>query len=201
MFLSRILYPVEVLGPGKRVGIWMAGCPRRCPGCSNPELWEQPERYRTDLATAMRLIDLIRAEHPIDGFTLTGGDPFYQPDALRALLPRLKEISPDILVYTGYTYEELPQDILRDIAVLIDGPYVEARNRREVLRGSDNQRVIILKEEYRASYEAYLQIKESRIQNFSTREGIVSVGIHAPGYEQALKQAAKEKGLEEAQHG
>lgn len=40
MYIARILYPVEVLGPGKRIGIWFCGCPRRCEGCSNPELWE-----------------------------------------------------------------------------------------------------------------------------------------------------------------
>ena len=46
MYIARILYPVEVLGPGKRIGIWFCGCPRRCEGCSNPELWEFQERYQ-----------------------------------------------------------------------------------------------------------------------------------------------------------
>ena len=81
----------------------------------------------------------------MDGFTITGGDPFYQPDALRELLPLLETISPDILVYTGYLREELPEDILQHIAVLIDGRYVQENNRGEVLRGSDNQRIIILR--------------------------------------------------------
>lgn len=36
MYVARILYPVEVLGPGKRVGIWFSGCPSKCKGCSNP---------------------------------------------------------------------------------------------------------------------------------------------------------------------
>lgn len=35
----------------------------------------------------MSLIHLISREHPVDGFTITGGDPFFQPDALRELLP------------------------------------------------------------------------------------------------------------------
>ena len=124
MYVSRILYPVEVLGPGRRVGIWLDGCNRKCVGCSNPELWAQDKRYLTDAPTVMRLVNTIAASNPIDGFTLTGGDPFYQPDALRELLKPLKCISQDILVYTGYLYEDLPKDILNDIAVLIDGPYI-----------------------------------------------------------------------------
>ena len=66
-----------------------------------------------------------------------------------------------------------------------------------MLRGSDNQRIIILKQEYRSLYEAYLSAENSKIQNFTTREGIISVGIHLPGYEEALKRAATAKGLKE----
>lgn len=197
MYLSRILYPVEVLGPGRRVGIWMSGCARRCPGCSNPELREQRPDQRTDIDTVMELIRLIEREHEIDGFTVTGGEPFFQPEALRNLLPRLEEISPDILVYTGSLREELPPDILRHIAVLIDGEYLEERNRGEALRGSDNQRIHVLKREYETLYEEYLRTGENRIQNFSTRDGIVSVGIHLPDYGERLRQAAAERGLEE----
>ena len=200
MFLSRILYPVEVLGPGQRIGIWMCGCIHHCPGCSNPELWGQREEQRTDIETVMKLIRTVCEEHRVDGFTVTGGDPMHQLDALRELLPRLEEISGDILVYTGYLAEELPQDILKHIAVLIDGKYLEERNRGELLRGSDNQRILILKDEYRFTYENYRKTEKSRIQNFSTRDGIISVGIHLPGYEDQLKRSAIEKGLEE-KHG
>ena len=201
MYLSRILYPVEVLGPGKRIGIWMAGCEHHCKGCSNPELWEQKEENRTDIDSVMELICLICKAHVIDGFTITGGDPFYQPEALRILLPRLTEISADILVYTGYLLEELPADILRHVAVLIDGRYIENRNRGEALRGSDNQRIIILQDAFRSSYEAYLKKGGGRIQNFSTRDGVISVGIHLPGYQESLRQAVVRKGLEERQDG
>lgn len=36
MYVAGILYPVEVLGPGKRIGIWFSGCLSKCKGCSNP---------------------------------------------------------------------------------------------------------------------------------------------------------------------
>ena len=62
MYVARILYPVEVLGPGKRVGIWCCGCPRRCKGCSNPELWEFQERYQVSPERIFRLIQKIAEE-------------------------------------------------------------------------------------------------------------------------------------------
>lgn len=36
MYVAGILYPVEVFGPGKRIGIWFSGCLSKCKGCSNP---------------------------------------------------------------------------------------------------------------------------------------------------------------------
>ena len=199
MYIARILYPVRVLGPGERIGIWFAGCPRRCPGCSNPELWEQPEKWKTDARTVMRMVRAITDRRQADGFTLTGGDPFDQPEALRELLPELNGISRDILVYTGYEYEEIRDahaDILRQIAVLIDGKYIEAENRGSLLRGSDNQKILVLNPDYRERYGRYLREEKSRIQNFSTGDGIISVGIHRPGYEGELDSISRAKGLE-----
>ena len=198
MYIARILYPVKVLGPGNRIGIWFDGCKHHCKGCSNPELWEFEERYQTDADTVMQLINSVAKDHPVDGFTLTGGDPLLQPDALRKLLPKINKISSDIICYTGYLKEELEcDDILSEIAVLIDGKYVEEQNNGVTLRGSDNQRVIILKDEYRDKYEEYLRTAHNEIQNFKTRDTLISVGIHDRGYEDKLKAFALKKGLVE----
>lgn len=186
MYIARILYPVEVLGPGKRIGIWFCGCPRRCPGCSNPELWEFQEKYRVSADDLMALIEAVAENHRVDGFTLTGGDPFYQREALEALLPRLAAISSDILVYTGYQRQELGA-LPPEIGVLIDGPYLRERNNGCPLRGSDNQQLYILHPELEARYDAYLR-RENRIQNFTAADGIVSVGIHRPDYEPSLRE-------------
>ena len=182
MYVARILYPVEVLGPGKRVGIWFCGCPRRCKGCSNPELWHFQPRYRTTPQAIYALILRIANENEIDGFTITGGDPLYQPEALAELISLLRGISEDILVYTGYRREELSDEALRGIAVLIDGEYIEERNTDCLLRGSDNQRILILEEKWKDRYERYLSSACNQIQNFMTGDGVISVGIHRPGF-------------------
>ena len=59
MYIARILYPVETLGPGKRIGIWFCGCSKACKGCSNPELWQRQEKYRISIDSILKLIHQI----------------------------------------------------------------------------------------------------------------------------------------------
>ena len=198
MYIARILYPVEVLGPGKRIGIWFAGCHHHCKGCSNPELWDQPEKYHTSVDTVMALVNSIAEQHQVDGFTLTGGDPMEQADELPLLLEKLSTISSDILMYTGYLYNEISdKDVLKFISVLIDGPYQEDRNHGQKLIGSDNQTIYYLKPAMEGRYKNYLADGESQIQNFTSVDGIVSVGIHRVGYELDLDKGVKERGLQD----
>lgn len=182
MYIARILYPVEVLGPGKRIGIWFCGCPRRCKGCSNPELWEFQERYKVDFDIVKKLIGQICSQGKVDGFTLTGGDPLYQYEDFRMLVDYLYTISKDILVYTGYIRSDLKGKNLDKIAVLIDGQYIEERNNGCLLRGSDNQQIYILNDALKEKYEHYLSTTTNQIQNFTTSNGVVSVGIHSKDF-------------------
>ena len=199
MYIARLLYPVRVLGPGRRVGIWFSGCSRRCRGCSNPELQERDPRFKTGRETVLRMIAAVREISAVDGFTLTGGDPFDQPEALRELFPALREISPDILAYTGYRISELRsrgyRDILDMITVLIDGPYVESRNSGCFLRGSDNQKIHILDRSRASFYGDYLRNGRNEVQNFRTRDGFISVGIHRPEYPRELQEALRSRGV------
>lgn len=198
MYIARILYPVKVLGPGERIGIWFAGCRHKCPGCSNPELWEFAGKYRTSLEVVMDLIKRVAAEHPIDGFTITGGEPFEQPEELVRLLKQLTCYSEDILIYTGYEYAEVSRRypaVMELAGALIDGRYLKEQNHGSILRGSDNQQLTIIKEQLRGGYETFLAAPENKIQNFMTTDGMISVGIHQPGFMEQLDRAVKEKGL------
>lgn len=196
MYVARILYPVEVLGPGRRVGIWFCGCHRRCKGCSNPELWEFQDRYRTTPQFVYHMILEIAKKHTIEGFTLTGGEPMLQPDDLQHFISLIRNISNDILVYTGYLLEELEPKKLQNISVLIDGEYIASRNTNCVLRGSDNQRIHVLDPELEKKYNTYLSQNTNQIQNFMTNDGVISVGIHKPGFMQDLHRAVAERGLQ-----
>ena len=71
---------------------------------------------------------------------------------------------------------------LENISVMIDGKYVEELNDNSLLRGSSNQRIHILEEAQKNKYEIYLNTETNKIQNFTTNDGIVSVGIHKPDF-------------------
>ena len=198
MFVARILYPVRTLGPGNRIGIWFCGCSHGCKGCSNPELWQRREEYRITPQRLMELVRSISDSAPVDGFTLTGGDPIEQPE-LSALLPELRGISGDILLYTGYTLEQLREmpgasGVLENVSVLIDGEYIAERNTGCQLRGSDNQRVIFLDESRRGGYEEYMR-QGNMIQNFTVGNSVVSVGIHGADYPVELERRLAERNL------
>lgn len=136
-------------GPGLRAVVWVQGCPIRCPACQNKHLW--PETGGRLCAPVHVAHQLLRPGLPV---TVTGGEPFAQPDALRDLLRTLKALRPSvhILVYSGFTWEDLLSmaavipaiaDALLYIDVLVDGPYLPALDHDAMqYRGSSNQRPI-----------------------------------------------------------
>jgi anaerobic ribonucleoside-triphosphate reductase activating protein len=152
MQIGKILYPVTTLGIGERLGIWTQGCNRFCRGCSNPELQTFDE---TKDVSPQAIFDATIGWE-FNGVTISGGEPFLQAKDLKALVQLYSEAGvEDILVYTGFTLEELAakknEDIdyvLANISVLIDGPFVEALVDEVPLRGSSNQRVWVLNEKY-----------------------------------------------------
>lgn len=190
MYIARILYPVKVLGPGNRIGIWFDGCKHHCYNCSNPELWEIEEKYKVTANQVMKLIQDIATHYPIDGFTLTGGDPFLQPEALSELLPLLHNYSNDILIYTGYYYEDIADKyshLVSQASVIIDGPYIDERNVNCTLRGSNNQRIFI-NPGFEDKYHNYIQNTQNEIQNFATKDGMISVGIHSSNFDKDIQE-------------
>lgn len=189
MLIGRILYPVRVLGPGERIGIWTAGCRRHCKGCANPEL--QPETKDKDipLDTLFSLLCKLFKEHQVTGVTISGGEPFIQTEELSELVRFLSGYTDDILIYTGYRIETLKKRkrlkeetgfIINRAAVIIDGTYSEEKNFCHPLKGSDNQRIIYRDRKIRKIYEEYINEKYGRneVQNFRSKDGLIAVGIH-----------------------
>ena len=132
-------------GKGIRIVIWNQGCLVRCPGCHNKETWSLNGGNVTDVNYLKHLITLHANGHK--GITLSGGDPFLQPDANLELAKTAHENNLDVWAYCGLTFEEILKDenkkkLLEECDVLVDGPFeLDKRDITLPFKGSSNQRV------------------------------------------------------------
>lgn len=147
-------------GLGVRVSLFVSGCRNRCRGCFQPETWNfdfgTPFTEETER-------EILKALEPsfISGFSLLGGEPF-EPENQAVLAPFLEKIKKtypqkDIWCWTGYILEkdllencpkrtEFTERMLACVDVLVDGPFIlEKRNLMLEFRGSENQRIIKLR--------------------------------------------------------
>jgi anaerobic ribonucleoside-triphosphate reductase activating protein len=135
-------------GPGTRFVIWFQGCGRGCPGCFNPRTHHRDGGEVVEVETLLRRIEDQQEE--IDGVSISGGEPFEQPESLLALAAGLRSRTDlPLLIFSGFALEEirgrpLGAEILERTDVLIDGPYVQDLGPGDGLRGSANQRVHLL---------------------------------------------------------
>ena len=149
MRISSTIHDSIVDGPGLRYVVFAQGCPHRCPGCHNPET-QDPAGGRE--VAVEEIIKDMRKNPLTDGLTLTGGEPFYQPEDCARIARAAREAGLNVWCYTGWTLEELrempeAQVLLQEVDVLVDGPYIQAeRSLNLQWRGSKNQRVIPLRE-------------------------------------------------------
>ncbi|MCB5164121.1 radical SAM protein [Streptomyces bambusae] len=154
--VARTLDRCGVLGPGVRAVVWVQGCPLRCRGCVAAETL--PFEGGTPRAVG-ELADWLAGlaeDGTVEGVTLSGGEPFGQPEALAALLDAVRARMPEFtaMAYSGFRHEALlrgtpgQRALLDRLDLLVDGPYVAARHAPLRWRGSANQRLIALTGRY-----------------------------------------------------
>lgn len=147
MRVNRIFPESRTDGPGARVVVRVQGCPHHCPGCFVPEThpFQGGAAYRPHL-----LAEACAEEGWQDGLTVTGGEPFSQPDLARFLMAARKLGCPHVVLYSGYTLEHLlarpaAREALALADVLVDGPFVQdLADPHLAYRGSRNQLVLDL---------------------------------------------------------
>ena len=170
----RLAAPLQtdsiVDGPGIRAVIWTQGCKHHCKGCHNQETWdfEGGSLYSVDEVKKQ-----MRALENHDGITLSGGDPFFQPEACYELAKYAKKLGLNIWCYTGFTYEQLMKlrhvnpaiyQLLEQVDVLVDGRFeLSQKSLNLKFKGSRNQKIIdvpkSLKEDRVVTIEKYNEEK------------------------------------------
>ena len=133
-------------GPGFRLAVFTQGCPHHCPGCHNPNTHDFSGGMDEDTD---KIINQMQENILLDGLTLTGGEPFCQPEACLELAKAAHAAGLNVWSYSGYTFEELLNGkeawklLLNELDVLVDGRFeLEKRTLECRFRGSSNQRLI-----------------------------------------------------------
>ena len=134
-------------GPGLRLTVFTQGCPHRCSGCHNPQTHDFSGGSESDTD---EIIQKIRKNPLLDGVTLSGGEPFCQPDPCAEIARAARSLGLNVWSYSGYTFEELVEQgtpeqrtLLAELDVLVDGRFeLDKRSLECRFRGSSNQRLI-----------------------------------------------------------
>lgn len=177
--VARVHFPVTALGYGRRLGLWVQGCPLACPGCIAKDTWDPAGGVAVPVG---ELLDDVRraVAAGADGLTVSGGEPLRQSEPLGALLRGVRELTApvDVLLYTGYDLAELDrgQRQTADLAdVLITGRYLASRPTARIWRGSVNQEMLLLTPLARRRYAAFLDCEPAAppIQVETTADGHV----------------------------
>lgn len=166
----------EAEGPGVRYALWVQGCTLRCAACCNPEFL--PNEGGTE-RTVDSLLEEIRST-PGEGISLLGGEPFQQPGALAELALRAQGYGKSVMVYTGYTLEELwarndrdTNALLFATDLLVDGRFdVTQRTTQRRWVGSENQRMHFLTDRYEPTDPRF---HEPNTLEFRIRDGALEM--------------------------
>lgn len=163
-------------GPGIRVSVFVSGCTHHCKNCFNPQTWNFKNG---SLFTDDTMKDIITSlGNPyIRGLSILGGEPMEPINQYQVLeiikRAKLEYRGKDIWLYSGFTYEEITEEILSYphtehtdeimslIDVLVDGPFKdELKNPSLKFRGSSNQRIIDMRRSRLACRPVLLDIKD-----------------------------------------
>ena len=162
-------------GEGVGVALFVQGCPSpHCKNCFNPETWDFNGGKEWTPKTENKLIELASRPY-IKRLSILGGEPLADEnlDGVLHLVNRFRLSCPNksIWLYSGYSFTELfvhdeqikknpnylrkdimeiykkRQEIIKQCTVMVDGRYIDSqRNPSKKWAGSDNQRVINIKE-------------------------------------------------------
>lgn len=178
------------LGPYNRYVIWVQGCNKNCAGCISIDSRPLDGGYGISIYD---LVDDIINTSEIEGITISGGEPYLQSEALVRLILEIKKIKDlGIILYTGFNFSEIEENVLTNLCdLIIDGEYIEELNDDLSLRGSSNQRLWFISDRYKDEAPKAYGVKGRKVEIQINNERTSMIGI--PGKE-FLKAIEHDKG-------
>ena len=151
-------------GPGYRLVLYTQGCPHGCTGCHNPDTHNNDGGYEEDTGN---IIQKVLDNSLLDGIAISGGEPLIQPGAMCEIAKELRKKNRSVLVYSGYTYEQIldmgakEKELLKNVDILIDGKYEKTKATMDLpFRGSANQRIIDVQKSLKEGTVAEYKLKD-----------------------------------------
>lgn len=147
----------SINGEGVCVSLFVSGCTHYCKGCFNKDTWDFNYGKNFTNKNMDYILECIDKNEIMRNFSVLGGEPLHEKniDTVLYICDEVKKEFPNIKIYvwTGYLYEDLiskyGKDIFKNIDILIDGKFEEDKKDLSLkLRGSSNQRIINLKEDF-----------------------------------------------------
>lgn len=197
MRISRIHAPVTVLGPGRRVGVWVQGCTLACPGCASQDTWDAAGGRTVTIDDLTAEIDDLG--HDCGGLTVSGGEPLQQADELAELIALVRGRRPDwdVLLFTGLAPDEWtnPQQAAAALAdAVVAGRYRVDRPGTQPLRASANQQLILTGPRARERYTD-LRDQDGELQAVFDDRGLTMLGLPRVGDLPRMERALRARGV------
>jgi anaerobic ribonucleoside-triphosphate reductase activating protein len=134
-----------------------------------------------DVRKLLRTIARAFETEPLDGLTVSGGEPFDQAEAFLPFLKGVRKLDiNDVLVFTGYPkyallarYPEIPELV----TTLVDGSFELGNETDAAWKGSGNQTMTLFQPGYQDRYSRWAAAKKGGLQIVSDAETIAVAGI------------------------
>lgn len=176
--VSHIEENTDLLGPYNRFVIWVHGCCFDCDGCL-AENTKNGTYQEVDIDSLANRI----AKSSCEGITISGGEPFLQANVLLRLIRKIKKQRDiGVVVYSGFTLDELKQDdamslLLSEIDILIDGRYIKELDDNRAYVGSSNQTIHYISSRYTSVGKEYYNAKKRRAEIKLTGTQAILIGV------------------------
>ena len=139
------------------------------------------------VAQVVRLIEKLASKHaPIDGLTISGGEPTESSMALCSLIEALREVAPDwdVLMYSGLPWRRLRNRFARLVDLcdaVVPEPFVQNRHTANPLLGSGNQSIRCITPKAEMRYEGLATATASSLEASIRPDGVSFSGVPKAG--------------------